>query len=229
MSFVVGVMVCNFPKELIMSSLGFKKTALAALVGTAALIGAVDNANAHAFSIGYANAGPGVVEVWLGTYQHGGHHLEGAMNLVGVNGNPFLSTTINFTDLTATGVGNKPAGLIDGTTNFFVSTPRNVPGPLVGSDSIWLSTLCPACGPANHWEGATFSGLAAGDYKFTYVPIANPSQEWTPFNPSLNGIFTISGNVINPVPEPGTYALMLAGLGLVGLIARRRSRVNASL
>jgi hypothetical protein len=27
----------------------------------------------------------------------------------------------------------------------------------------------------------------------------------------------------NPVPEPETYALMLAGLGLVGFVARRRA------
>ena len=27
---------------------------------------------------------------------------------------------------------------------------------------------------------------------------------------------------VNPVPEPGTYALMLGGLGVVGLLARRR-------
>ena len=27
---------------------------------------------------------------------------------------------------------------------------------------------------------------------------------------------------VTPVPEPETYALMLAGLGLLGLIARRR-------
>jgi len=27
---------------------------------------------------------------------------------------------------------------------------------------------------------------------------------------------------VAPVPEPETYALMLAGLGLVGVVARRR-------
>jgi hypothetical protein len=33
-----------------------------------------------------------------------------------------------------------------------------------------------------------------------------------------------SGLWITPVPEPGTYALMLAGLGIVGFIASRRRR-----
>lgn len=30
--------------------------------------------------------------------------------------------------------------------------------------------------------------------------------------------------MLNPVPEPETYGMMLAGLGLVGFLARRRSR-----
>ena len=202
----------------------FKKTTLAALIGAAAMLGAAGNANAHAFSIGYENAGANAATVWLGTYNHGGNTNEGSLNLVGVNGNTFASTTVAYNLL----VTAKPAGLIDGTTNFFVSTPFGVSGPLVGSDTIWLTSLCSACGPANHWQGATFTGLSAGDYKFTYVPRANPTAEWTPYNDSLNGIFTISGAVLNPVPEPETYALMLAGLGVVGFMARRRKQERAA-
>ncbi|GJI98651.1 hypothetical protein RugamoR57_53690 [Duganella caerulea] len=37
------------------------------------------------------------------------------------------------------------------------------------------------------------------------------------------GLYRISA----PVPEPETYAMMLAGLGLVGVIARRRRRARA--
>lgn len=200
--------------------LKFKSAITAALIGAAVMFSASGNANAHAFSIGYENAGVNSVSVWLGTYEHGIMSKEGSLNLLGVNGNTFASTTVAYNLL----VSSKPGGLVDGTTNFFVSTPLNVNGPLVGSDAIWLSSICSACGPANHWQGATFSGLSAGDYQFTYVPRANPTQEWTPVNDSLNGVFTISGAVLTPVPEPETYALMLAGLGLVGGFARRRKQ-----
>jgi len=43
---------------------------------------------------------------------------------------------------------------------------------------------------------------------------------------SLSGAY--AGNiVISPVPEPSTYAMLLAGLGLVGFSARRRMSGNA--
>ena len=34
----------------------------------------------------------------------------------------------------------------------------------------------------------------------------------------------VIGLSVTPVPEPETYALMLAGLGAVGFIARRRRK-----
>ena len=42
------------------------------------------------------------------------------------------------------------------------------------------------------------------------------------FNPDRQNFL-----VMTAVPEPGTYAMMLAGLGLMGVIARRRNRVGA--
>jgi hypothetical protein len=40
----------------------------------------------------------------------------------------------------------------------------------------------------------------------------------TPLDPNL----AIGGTSADPVPEPETYSMMLAGLGLLGLVARRR-------
>lgn len=57
--------------------------------------------------------------------------------------------------------------------------------------------------------------LAAGTYSLTLM--------------GMNSVLPASygGNVsVSPVPEPESYALMLAGIGVIGFVAARRSRRN---
>ena len=56
----------------------------------------------------------------------------------------------------------------------------------------------------------SFAGLGAGTYYLTFVGTGTGSY---------GGTLEVSA-----VPEPETYALMLAGLGVVGFMAARRSR-----
>jgi hypothetical protein len=198
------------------------------LAGASALLcvlGLASQAGAHATSIGYENAGPGAVTIWLGTYQHGGHHNEGSMKLEGALGTVYGPTTLAFNLLTGDGIAYKPAGLIDGTTNWYVQgTTEGNNLPLVPTEAQWLAFL-PGY-PTNHWQGVTFSGLSAGDYKFTWVPAINPTQEWSPWSTSMNGIFHLGESVVNPgntVPEPTSIALV--SLGLAGMARFRKRRI----
>jgi hypothetical protein len=191
-------------------------------------------ASAHTVALGYVpGANAGDVTFWVGNYTHSGVPgnvaNEGSLRLSGQNGNTYGPTTILF-DLNTT---TKPLGLADGTNYFYASGNVGQAGnPLVGDYSLSYITDCPACGPVTGWQGVAFSGLSVGDYMFEFIEQANPTQDWTEWNDSLNNIFTllegdVGGGGPSVVPLPAALPLYAAGLAVMGLLGwRKRQKIS---
>ena len=82
--------------------------------------------------------------------------------------------------------------------------------------------------PFNHSgpRDLNFTGsLANGDS-------ANASFNLSPFDPGTGNTYTFTitqtPTVMSPIPEPETYAMLLAGLGLMGAMVRRRGTKHNS-
>ena len=97
-------------------------------------------------------------------------------------------------------------GMLDGT---FVSDPQER-YVLAGFDVLDDNTTV---GVSNSWSGllsTTFSNLGpaeASGFLQSFVIVDGYSSVW---------------DGVTPVPEPGTYAMLLGGLALLGFVARRR-------
>lgn len=78
-------------------------------------------------------------------------------------------------------------------------------------------------------DGRTWDLTQAGNFSFASVEysghgplqltISGTKLNASPLKASYNGSVSVS-----PVPEPETYAMLLAGLGVMGAIARRRKQ-----
>jgi len=65
-------------------------------------------------------------------------------------------------------------------------------------------------------EDATTFSLAAGSYSFkTLTQATGP------------GYYAFESSIVSSVPEPASYAIFLAGIGMIGVIARRKLDASA--
>jgi PEP-CTERM motif len=118
-----------------------------------------------------------------------------------------------------------PAGIFQDVYSFTITDPGSLSGNITavnfGSYNILALTVtlqdasfAVIGSDSTPADGFSFGSLAAGNYALNVLGFATGSQ----------GGFYAGGLIAQtaPIPEPETWALMLAGLGLVGFIARRR-------
>ena len=184
----------------------------------AALVLVAGGANAHTKAIGYHNSGPGCVTFWFQSWHsYVAPFFEGSFNLVGINANPYPSTTVPFSLTT----GTKPPLLVDGVNNFYAC--NRLPNSFCPTDEDQTG--------GTKWQGVQFCGLQAGDYRFTYIPIAQPSADWDPATPGVQtNTLTLTGVIVggpasaSDIPTLSEWAMILLMTLLAGAAYLRLRR-----
>jgi hypothetical protein len=125
-----------------------------------------------------------------------------------------LFTTLNFSSITATN-----GTLVSFTSSFgsfsgIISGLLTAPAPNATVNFQSLGTFTPS---------GALSGFSAGDALLTvgFTQTGNLVPGRTP--PAISGNFTFAS--VSAVPEPASWAMLVAGFGLVGVATRRRQNV----
>ncbi len=209
-----------------------------AALGIAAAIAAPASAATVNIS-GYTNGGPSSVSVASPAYSGGAGQFSGTLD-----GNAFttfcaeLTQSFNFNT-------NYTYSIVSGTTAWtnpvYLGLSRLVTwlaaNPTFNNSADKSAAMQSAVWEVIYETSGTYN-LAAGTFVATsgtgstQTAISNLNAQWGNINTTLPTLFAdklVNANhqdflLTTPVPEPEAFAMMLAGLGLVGAIARRRSR-----
>ena len=75
----------------------------------------------------------------------------------------------------------------------------------------------------NYGDSSLANKIDPGESSFAVLLRVNTTEYTSGFFTGINGTAATAHTYIpSPVPEPETYAMLLAGLGVVGMLARRR-------
>lgn len=130
-----------------------------------------------------------------------------ALHRLAVNGYSGLLVEAGYLESGSTPTGGTVSGGL---------TPTLVDRGIAPGDNIGFSFL------AGTVSGLTFNSLNPGEISRYLVLYTNATAYGTIMASVIDGSVA-SAATFAPIPEPETYALMLAGLGLMGFIGRRRS------
>jgi|SRR6185436_9623431 len=113
------------------------------------------------------------------------------------------------------------------TTGFYWNTPHTDPLPAGTNTFVWggQDWETPTLENYTTAPGGMDSVYLAGGNTTYYVSVVLDTK--TP--PTFDNNYASWGSFhVSPVPEPETYAMLIAGLGLMGFVARRRQRKLAA-
>lgn len=134
-------------------------------------------------------------------------------------GNLYNNSSYQINQYTGTLFSNATESL--GNTGGFPSTSNNYTWIQVSGDYNLQFSGTPF---TVSWDTAKLNTSGTGEFQFVW---GNGSGSTSNFHTFLSSVAVTDGTV-SAVPEPETYAMLLAGLGLLGFMTRRKSGKKAA-
>lgn len=157
---------------------------------------------------------------WAPPVSSGWTVTDGAVDLIGIGGvDDFIPGNGSYVDLDGT---SSNSGLLSNNINLIGGTTYTLSFDLAGSQRGSTETV-------NFNFGSTAGSYSLGSADafstrtLSFTPGSDGSYSFSYLNASEDNVGVLLDNVsVSAVPEPETYAMLLAGLGLMGAMSRRR-------